>query len=147
MKDKVKFRYAEKCLYDYRTNLSRIEVLSEDLRVLRSGGDVHGLSYQMTFNFGADASDPVLEHVAKIQKLENQIKNLERVTRPITKLIHDLSTAKQGSINQELMKILELFYVGGMLLSDVMDELHRSRRTLSSRRYELVIKTIRYLGL
>ena len=147
MRDKSKFRYAEKCLYNYKTNLARLEVLNEDLRVLRSGGDIKGVTYQLTFNFGDNYSDPVFNHVAKIEKLESQIKKLERITRPITKLIQELSTAKQGTINQELKKIFELFYVSGLLLSDVANELHRSYRTLSSRRYKLVIRTIEYLGL
>ena len=75
------------------------------------------------------------------------IKHLERITRPITKLIQELSTAKHGAINQELKAIFELFYSGDMLLSEVADELHRSRRTISARRYMLVQKAIAYLGL
>ena len=35
------FKFTEKCLYNYKANLSRIGVLEEDLRVLRAGSDVH----------------------------------------------------------------------------------------------------------
>ena len=41
MKDKTSFRYAEKCLYEYKRNMAGLKVLRDDLRVLEASTDVH----------------------------------------------------------------------------------------------------------
>ena len=82
----------------------------------------------------------------KIESLENQIKRLRRNTAPITELINDMSTAKEGTKNYDYKMLIELFYFGGLLLSEIADELHKSRRTLSQRRQSLVLKAAGYLG-
>ena len=146
MKAREIFKFTEKCLYNYKANLSRIGVLEEDLRVLRAGSDVHAQSYQLTFGFCGDNSDPVSRYVEKIESLENQIKRLRRNTAPITELINDMSTAKEGTKNYDYKMLIELFYFGGLLLSEIADELHKSRRTLSQRRQSLVLKAAGYLG-
>ena len=45
------FRLTEKLLFSYKDNLARLEILREDLRVLRASGDVHAQSYQLNFDF------------------------------------------------------------------------------------------------
>lgn len=147
MKKTEIFRYTEKCLFSYHDNLARIEVLKEDLRVLRAGSDVHAQNYQLKFDFRGNNSDPVSKYVEKIESLENQIKHLERMTMPITKLINDVSMARKNTKNYDYKMLIKLFYFDGLLLSEVADELKKSKRTVSSRRYSIVMKAADYLGL
>lgn len=42
------FRYIEKCLYNYPTNLIKLAGLVEELNIIRSVGDVNGQSYDIT---------------------------------------------------------------------------------------------------
>ena len=149
MKSDEIFRYTEKCLYNYHENLARLDVLKEDLRVLRCSSDVKAQSYQLTFFFTGEHSDPVARYVEKIERLEAQIKRLQRSTAPITKLIEDLKNLSNNvnSRIKEYEKVLELFYFGGVSLSEIAAELHRSRRTISARRHSLVMKAAGYLGL
>ena len=146
MKNNMKFRLAEKCLYDYHSNLKRIEILLEDLRALRASGDVHGQSYQNSGTH-SEISDPVARHVEKIQSLENQIKRLQHNTVPITHLIDDLRKFRQSKMIKDFRQILELFYFGGCTLSETADELHLSTKTISRRRRSLIFRAIGYLGI
>ena len=140
MKHNDMFRFIEKCLYNYPSNLARIEVLTEDLRVLRAYGDVHSPLPQLFFNASNAYTDPVSSHVDKVQRLEAQIRRLERITSPITKLIEDMERPEQK-------EILEQFYFSGVPLCEVAESLHLSKRTLSRRRKFLVLKALEYLGL
>jgi len=150
MKPNDIFRLTEKLLFSYHENLARLDVLREDLRVLRASGDVHAQNYQSTFGFSSTPSDPVAAHVEKIISLENQIKRLERNTDPISRLVSDINksaaTAPKHSQLKDFQALLELFYFGGYTLYDVAETINKSRRTLSSRRSLLVMKAAGYLG-
>ena len=143
------FRFTEKLLFSYKDNLARLNILTEDLRVLRAGGDVHAQNYQMTFNF-SEPSDPVAAHTDKIISLETQIKKLERSTTPITRLIQEIdknaAEASEYSPVKDFQALLKFFYFGGCTLYDVAEITKKSRRTLSSRRRKLVYKAADYLG-
>ena len=82
-----KFRFAEKCLYEYKRNLACLEVLRDDLRVAQAGLDVRAQNYQYTFNLGGEVSDPVSARLIKIEQLEERISKLERLTKPITTVV------------------------------------------------------------
>ena len=149
MKQKDKFRYAEKCLYEYKRNLACLEVLREDLRVERSGTDVHVQNYQLTFNFTGEPSNPVQARLMKIELLEERIRKLERWTKPITLLMNDLTSpdSLDTSHNKELYEVLRLMYLGKNQPDAIIDELRVARRTLARRRREVVLTAINYLGL
>ena len=68
------YRYAEKCLYSYPVNKARLKVLTEDLRVLRTGSDVHAQQYDKITGQGYIVFDPVASYVERIDKLESQIR-------------------------------------------------------------------------
>ena len=85
-----RFRHVEKCLFSYRDNVARIAALNEDLIILRAGSDVHIQNYQQRLNNSVMSFNPVASYVEKIQKIENQIMRLKRVTAPITKLLGDI---------------------------------------------------------
>lgn len=149
MKEKDKFRYAEKCLYDYKRNMACLKVLRDDLRVEEAGTDVHAQNYQYSFGFTGEPSNPVESRQIKIDNLHERIRTLERYTEPITMLIGDLTSSNvlNGSNNEALMDILQLMYFGGNTPEAIMEELKISRRTFYSRRRSLVSVTIVYLAL
>ena len=76
MSEQNKYRYAEKCLYEYKRNLAGLKVLREDLRVLQAGTDVHAQSYQLTFGFSGTVSDPVHARLVTIEGIEERIRKL-----------------------------------------------------------------------
>lgn len=149
MKQKDKFRYAEKCLYGFKKNLACLEILKGDLKIKRTGTDVHAQNYQAVFNSSGEPSNPVYSHVVSIETLEERIKVLERWTKPIAQMIADLNNqyVLSGSRNADILQILNLMYFGENVPKKVMDELKITRRTFTRRRQELVRITISYLGL
>ena len=149
MSEQNKYRYAEKCLYEYKRNLAGLKVLREDLRVLQAGTDVHAQSYQLTFGFSGTVSDPVHARIVKIEGIEERIRKLERITRPITQLVEDITAPEvlEYSNSKGLMEILRLVYFGRNPAEAVMEELKISRKMYYARRRELVNMTISYLAL
>ena len=149
MKQKDKFRYAEKCMYEYKQNMACIEILREDLRVERAGTDVHVQNYQYTFNFTGDPSNPVQARLMKIEQLEERIRKLERWTKPITMLKSDLTSSESldTSHNKELYEVMELMYFGNNQPDAIIEELKIAKRTFTRRRRNLVLIAINYLGL
>ena len=149
MKQKDKFRCAEKYLYDYMKNIACLKILRDDLQIKRRGSDVKAQNYQGTFGFTGEPSNPVYAHVVSIETLEERIKHLERWTQPITQMIADLNNkyALSGSKNTDILDVLNLMYLGGNVPQKVMEELKITRRTFTRRRHELVRIAIDYLGL
>ncbi|MBR0074266.1 MAG: hypothetical protein IJP96_00745 [Synergistaceae bacterium] len=148
MKQKDKFRYAEKCLYEYKRNLAGLEILREDLRVVKSS-DVHAQNYQLVFGFGGQPSNPEEAKLMKIESIEHKIQTLERTTIPITKMINDLNSPEnlKGSNNEILFNILKLMYFGGNTPGIIIEKLNIAKRTFTRKRTELVFLTIDYLVL
>ena len=149
MKQKDKFRYAEKCLYEYKRNMACLEILREDLRVERAGSDVHVQNYQYTIDFNGIHSNPVQARMIKIEQLEERIRKLERWTKPITQLEKDLTSAESldTSRNKELYEVMKLMYFGKNPPDAIIEELKIARRTFYNRRRELVYTAISYLAL
>lgn len=148
MKEKNKFRYAEKCLYEYKRNLAALEILREDLRVAQASTDVHVQNYQSFFSSNSDPSNSVQARLMKIESIEGKIRVIERFTKPITKLIEDLSAPEnlKGSDNKLFLDILKLIYFGKNIPDVVIDELNVSRRTFFRFRRDLVYLAIGYLA-
>ena len=148
-KPKDKFRYAEKCLYEYKRNIAGLKVLRDDLRVAQNGIDVRAQNYQYTFNFTGEVSDPVHKRLARIEQIETRIKILERWTTPIKQLIEDLTApeVQKYSENKILSEILRLMYFGKNPSEAVMEELKIARRTFYKYRRELVNMAVSYLAL
>lgn len=148
MKQKDSFRYAEKCLYEYKRNLAGLKVLREDLRVMQAGLDVHAQNYQYTFNFTGEVSNPVQSRMLKIESLEERIRKLERVVTPITQLIEDLTAPEvlEYSPSKDLLRVLKLMYFGKNPPNVIMNELNIARTTFFKQRRELVNMAISYLA-
>ena len=149
MKEKDRFRYAERCLYGYQKNMACLKVLREDLRLEESGSDVHAQNYQYTFGFTGEPSNPVEARQIKIENIQGRIRMLERCTNPITSLIADLTSPNvlNGSNNAAMMDILRLLYFGGNTPEAIIEELNIARRTFFRIRRSLVYTTIGYLAL
>lgn len=149
MKQKDKFRYAEKWLYGYMKNIACLETLKGDLQLKQSGSDVHAQNYQNPFGHSGEPSSPVHSYYVSIETLKERIKYLERWTEPIGKLLSDLNSpyTLSGSKNADLLQILKLMYFGENQPKKVMTELKIPKRTFTRRREELVKIAIDYLGL
>lgn len=149
MKEKDKFRYAEKCLYGYQRNMACLKVLREDLRVEEAGIDVHAQNYQYSFDFTGEPSNPVEARQIKIENIQGRIRTLERCTNPITELITDLTSPNvlNGSNNAAMMEILRLLYFGGNTPDVIIEELNIARRTFFKWRRALVCMAMAYLAL
>ena len=142
-----KFKFVEKCLYDYPKNCAKVDVLRLDLEVLRKNGDVKAQSYDNDSR-GSEGghSDPVWSFVEQVERLEKQIFKLERITTPITRLTRELKMSK-GTRKADLLQVLELYYFEDATSKESEDELHLDRKTLFRRRKYLVSLAGEYLGV
>lgn len=149
MRHNDKFKFAEKCLYEYKRNLACLGVLKEDLRVAEADIDVKAQNYQFQFTTGGEVSNPVQARLIKIESLEERIQYLERYTGPITLMMKDLNTpeALNGSRNSDLLLLLRLMYFGGNSPDAIMAELNIARTSFFRLRRELVCVAICYLAL
>ena len=142
-----RFRFAERCLYDYKTNVARLEVLQADLKVLDAASSVNGQNYDGLPCLGY-LRDAVSARLERIENLEEDIRYLERRTEPIRRLYDDLGAGYvlEGSPKTILRGILELFYLGENTWQATAEELGLGRTSFFEKRKELVELTIRYLG-
>ena len=149
LKQKDRFRYAEKWLYGYKKNIACLEILRGDLQIKESGSDVHAQNYQSQFGVSGEPSSPVHSYLVSIETLRERIRYLERWTIPITKLIADLNSpyTLTGSRNVDLLQVLNFMYFGENPPKEVMNKLKIPDRTFTRRRRELVRVAIDYLGL
>lgn len=142
-----RFRFAERCLYDYLENVARLEVLRADLKVLDAASSVNGQNYDGLPCLGY-LRDAVSARLERIENLEEDIRYLERKTEPIRRLYDDLRAGYvlEGSPKTTLRRILELFYLGENTWQATAEELRLSRMSFFRRRNELVGLSLRYLG-
>ena len=142
------FRFAERCLYDYKANVARLEVLRTDLRVLDAASSMKTQNYDGTPGAGYP-SDSVSGRLQRIERVEEDILHLERRTLPIRRLYDDLreNYVLTDSPKMILRGILELFYFGENTREATAEELGLSRASFFRKKEELVRLSIRYLGL
>lgn len=146
--DKLPFKAAEKCLYDYKLNLSRINTLNRKLNLLEMGPALKAQSLEQRYCSGGH-SDPVAQRTEKIDNLERRIVELESKTAPITQMVHDLSEeyGLQNSQYKDMLQLLELRYFGGGTWPQVADKLRVSMTSLKDWRQRLVNRAMEYLCL
>lgn len=142
------FRFAERCLYDYKANVARLEVMRTDLRFLDAISSVKVQNYDGTPGSGYP-SDSVSGRLQRIERVEENILHLERRTLPIRRLYDDLreNYVLADSPKMILRGILELFYFGENTREATAEELGLSRASFFRKKEELVRLSIRYLGL
>ena len=139
------FRFAERCLYDYKTNVARLEVLRADLRTLDAMSSARGQTYDAIPCPGY-LRDAVSARLERIEMVEEGILHLERRTLPIRRLYDDLQEnyVLADSPKMILRGILELFYLGENTWQATASELGLSRMSFFRRRNELVALSLRY---
>ena len=142
------FRRAERCLYDYLENVARLEALRADLRAADALASVKGQAYDGGPRFGG-YGDPVSARLERIEEIEREVLYLERWTRPIERLMKDLSSLDilAGSPKADMLRILQLRYLGANTWKQTKASVDLSERTFSRRRKDLVNMAGRYMGL
>ena len=146
--DQLSFKAAEKCLYDYKLNLSRIDTLNRKLNLLETGPALKAQSFEQGYS-GGEHSDPVAQRAEKIDSLERRIVELESQTAPITQMVHDLSEeyGLKSSQYKDMLQLLELRYFAGGTWPQVADKLRVSMTSLKDWRHRLVNRAMEYLCL
>ena len=142
------FRFAERCLYEYQSNVARLEHLRARLAALYASSTAGVQSWEEQCGNGA-AGDPVAVRQLKILTLEEEIGKLAQRTEPITRLKTDLEApyVLEGSPKFELARVMKLYYFGGNDRGQVAGKLGMEPRTLYRRRVELVRMAQYYMGL
>ena len=149
MTDKEALRYTEECLYNYPSNLTRIEVLRKDLHVLSAHTDVTIQNYVRIYSKdNSKHSDPVAAFYEKIEHLEAQIEQLKRNTEPLSKMIQDFRSpySTNNSLNADFIKILGLYYFARNPVAVVLDATNWSRAGFFRKKNQLVKVARNYLG-
>jgi len=146
---KDKFKLTEKYLYDYKKNLAELDSLREDYTAEKNGSDVHAQNYEASLNTTGEPSNPPHEWVVKIEGMKTRIKKLDRYTKPITRLLNDLSAPEnlRNSDYAMLLEILKLMYLGKNKPKDIYNELAISKTSFFRKRRELVYLAREYIGL
>ena len=141
------FRFAERCLYDYRENVARIEALRVELKSLDALSSVKVQTYDGIPGSGW-ICDTVSERLERIERVEQHILFLERRTLPITLLEADLSSPYVlEPAKKEMLGILRLRYIHSSTWERTMAVLNIGKSTYLRRRKDLVGMAIRYLAL
>ena len=149
MKRTDAYRFAEKCLYEYPANCSKLKSLEQELVLLCHSSDVSGQSYEISPIGRGVHSDPVCAYVERKDRLEHRILSVKRVTEPVQRLMQDLDSDNvlENSKKDDCKKILALFYFGRNGMTMVLNELNCSKSVFYDRRNFLVRSAIQYLGL
>lgn len=144
-----RFRYIEKCLYNYCPNLARIEVLRFDLANLQRYGDVHAQNYAQHTRTHGSHSDPPAEYESQCSRLDAEISRLMRITNPITLMLSHLDNPNAGDASRKkaLKAVYHAVYEGGNPMDEASEILGMSRKTCYARRIELVRMAGEYLGV
>lgn len=145
--DRKAKRYVKRCLREYPENLKKIKRLKDDLIYLEAMTDVTGQQYHKVF-LKTNHSDPVVKYIEKLEAVEEKIENLKRVTEPITQMIKNLTKfySLEGSLNFDLMKILELHFFKHISTEVAYDVLGWSRMSFFRKKDEVVRLAQKYLG-
>ena len=149
MKKRDNYRFAEKCLYEYPANCSKLLSLQQELALVCGSSDARGHSYNVGENVSGVHSDPVSSYVEHKMRIEFRICYVRRYTEPITRLVDDLNSSNvlENSKKDDCRKILQLFYFGRNPMNAVLGELNCGKDVFYERRKFLVNSAIQYLGI
>lgn len=144
------FRRTERCLYDYRVNTAKLESLRAELALLKMSGSVGAQSYESTgVSPSGGVHDPVAERLERIQQIEHRVRQLVKITEPITRLIGEIGSAENVMRNSSLFglaDIFKLYYVNRNIWFDVADRLGLGRSAFFKKRNRLIAYAADYLG-
>ena len=144
------FRYIEKCLYEYPTNLIKLAGLVEELNIIRATGDVSGQNYNVTGGgAGNGYADPVASYFAKIEQAEQRINKLAQQLNQITALYDGLKNSQtlDAVTSADYVLLLQRFYFGALPVNIFLQESDWGRSKFYSRRLGLIRLAQEYLRL
>lgn len=141
------YRYAEKVLYSYRSNLETASTLALELDILRETGDVKAQQYEQTPCKVSGISDPVSDHVSEVMRLEVRLKRVMRRVSAVDRLREDLVNGRVITVTkpENLVLVLDKYYIAGVTIYEFLSTFHWSRSIFYVRRRELVMITGEYL--
>ena len=137
-KDKT-YRFIERCLYNYPSNVNRQTNLKARLKTLMS---VRGHNYEAHTANGT--SDPVNETVNKRLETERKIKHLDSYIQPVKKLYECLKRDRRKT--NQMLSILKLKYFRQDKAHEIQKKLHISSSTYWRRTRELVMTAKEYFN-
>ena len=134
-----RYKVAEKVLRGYSSNVDEATKLMEEVSRLRDGGDVHAQSYEVHTGSGG-VSDPVAEYVSRLMRAEHRLAVLMRRISVVDRLRADLLAGNVITTTspRNLILILEMHYISGLTVSEVVSFLRWSRSIFFVRRKELL---------
>ncbi len=124
--------FVNDCLWEYRDNLNIIELKKEELAELQS---VSSQKYSTFPPSDGNISDPIQRVFYLRQKLEHEIKAVERKTKPVTLMLESLSVRLMREY--QMRKILEYRFFAHEPIDFVIRKLAISERTYRRRCREI----------
>lgn len=126
--------------------MNEAQKLMMEVSLLRDGGDVHGQSYEVHTGSGG-ISDPVADYVSRLMRAEHRLAVLMRRISAVDRLKADLLTGNviTTASPRNLLLILDMHYISGFTVSEVVRFLRWSRSIFFVRRNELLSLTGEYL--
>lgn len=138
------YRYTERCLYDYPRNAESLRVLSAELGMHYSHGDIHIQRYDASPGASGGYSNPVLTYLQRADSLERSIIRLNRIVIPITLYRERLVTSFRPDAECRF-SLLEAHYFRKGAVADVMREHGLTRRRIYAMRRRIVEEVYLYL--
>lgn len=146
MTEKKEYRLAEKVLSGYVKNVREAQKLMMEVSRLRDVGDIHAQSYEVNHGSGG-VSDPVASYVYRLMSVEHKLARLLRRIAVVDMLRGDLLAGNviTNTSPKNLLLVLDMYYISGFTVSEVVRFLRWSRSIFYVRRNELVSLTGEYL--
>lgn len=126
------FRFIEGCLYGYQENMALLEYKRNKIEMMASSGLSSSIIGDKVMK-SPEYDDVIVDKIAAMSLLREEIAKLEHKTEPITAALKYLNK------DNMMRKIIELRYFEKKSWSQVADELHISMRHIFNRRKELVM--------
>ena len=137
----VSFRQAEQYLYYFPIRLKQWQDRILELYTLRQETDCHAQNYEASHASQGTHSEPVASYYAKIEAAEFACDSLAVRVIPIMRLRNFLKNASSERY-RVMHLVMELKYFEGFTLGYIAHQTHKSEKTISRRRYELIDLTI-----
>lgn len=149
MKERKIFRYVEKRLYSYPSNMENLRKVREQLEVLREACSVHGLNYDAIRSGGGLYSDPVSEYFDQVSRAERTVAKLTCRVEPVIALIEDIYNPEGLDVERNAyhLTLLEKFYFQKIPMTELLRLTHWSRSAFYARRYDLVQRAREHMRL
>lgn len=128
-------RYAERILYEYGSNVLKLEMLKEEVKEITS------LAVQKYEKIGNNRVDPVILRTEKLLKMEREILRLKKITGLVEKIEEELKLGTEKE--KEMLEILRERYYKHKRWEYVEGKMKISRATIKRRREELIYRVIK----